>query len=139
MTDHSDHSATRPPFECLRCSDCCTGQGGIFLEPDELAPAARHLGLGVDEFVSTYCREVGGRYEVLTADTGVCALLGPRGCRIHPVKPAICRAWPFLPQIVARPEAFEEAKLVCPGLDPKATHEAFVAQAQEIRQKENES
>jgi Fe-S-cluster containining protein len=56
---------------------------------------------------------------------GVCIFLRERLCRVHPVKPRICRQWPYLPALVAHPEEFAAAKEACPGLAPQCTHEDF--------------
>lgn len=119
-----------PPFACRRCNQCCRGKGGIYLEADQVAPAARELGLPAAEFTRRFLTPRGGRFEVLSGPEGLCCLLGPQGCRVHRVKPAICRLWPFFPGLLKDPGAFEEAKLICPGLAPGASHAEFVAFAQ---------
>ena len=50
-------------------------------------------------------------------------------CRVHPVKPFICRQWPFLPALLVNSDELEHAKGACPGLNPACTHEEFVAEA----------
>ncbi|MCB2193245.1 MAG: YkgJ family cysteine cluster protein [Deltaproteobacteria bacterium] len=121
----------RAPFECQRCNDCCQGRGGIFLEAEEIAPAAALIDLSPEEFIARHCRAREGRYEVLSGEDGACSLMGPEGCRIHQAKPAICRRWPFFPGILANPSAFEDARQACPGIDPEVSHEEFVAFARE--------
>ena len=137
MEGKENKADRRLPFVCQMCSLCCTGEGGILMRPEEAEAAARELGMEVADFLDRHTRPRNGEVEVVTDGRGVCSLLGPQGCRIHAVKPRICRAWPFLPQILANPDAFEEAKLGCPGLDPEASHEDFLRQArQETNQKE---
>jgi Fe-S-cluster containining protein len=136
MTDGS-HKSPRAPFECQRCSDCCTGEGGIYFEDADIAKASSLLGMSADRFIATYLRREGARYAAVCGRDGRCSLLGPKGCLIHPVKPKICRRWPFFPALLQDPGAFEEAKLACPGLDPQATHEQFVAFAREHGPKED--
>ena len=120
-------SKPNPPFECKMCSQCCHGQGGIYLEKDQIGPAAAELGLSVEEFTFRYCIQKGGRYEIAVDENGACSLLTARGCSIHANKPAICRLWPFFPGLLKDAGAFEEAKLICPGIRPDAAHEEFVA------------
>jgi len=61
---------------------------------------------------------------------GVCVSLdGGRPLPVHPVKPFICRQWPFLPAILRDPDELEHAKTACPGLDPDCRHEDFVEAA----------
>lgn len=128
MTNAKANSDAKPAFDCLRCSQCCTGEGAAWLTEDELPAAAAILGLTPDGFVQTYCRQRGEKYEIICDNDGVCAVLGPQGCRIHQAKPRICRAWPFLDAMLKNVSAFEEAKLVCPGLRPDASHDEFLAQ-----------
>ncbi len=124
---------TKPVFDCKRCNDCCTGEGGIVFEQAELPAAARILGLVPEEFVRQYCRPVEAGYLVLCGQDGRCSLLGPEGCLVHAAKPAICRRWPYFDALINDAGAFEEAKLACPGLDPEADHADFVAQARRER------
>jgi hypothetical protein len=116
-------------FSCQRCNACCQGQGGIFLEPQEVAAAARQVGLTPPRFLEMYCLAKDGRWAVLCDERGFCRLLGPTGCRIHQAKPEVCMRWPFMTAMLKDPGAFEEAKLVCPGFGPQATHEEFLALA----------
>ena len=70
------------------------------------------------------------------ADTGVCVFLQAGNlCRVHPVKPFICRQWPFLPALLVNADELEHAKGACPGLNPACTHEEFVAAGLEPGQK----
>jgi len=118
------------------CGDCCHGQGGIYLEEWEVEPAARVLGMEAGEFVRNYCRRRGRRWEVMTDEAGVCLLLGPEGCKIHAAKPRICRLWPFLPQIVGDEQAFEEARLGCPGISRDVSYEEFARVGRRILEEE---
>ena len=126
-----------PPFECKMCNQCCHGKGGIYLEEDQLGPAAAELGLTLEEFSARHCMPAGeGRFEIAVDQTGACSLLTPKGCSIHKTKPAVCRLWPFFPGLLKDAGAFEEAKLICPGIRPDASHEEFVAFAQAELQKQ---
>ncbi len=129
---------TKPAFQCLRCSQCCHGEGGISLDPGEIPAAAKLLDLPPEQFVERYCQLRDGRYHIRTNDEGDCALLGPQGCLIHKAKPRICRRWPFFRALMSDRAAFEEAKLYCPGLNPEATLEEFVALARAQAEEEPE-
>jgi Fe-S-cluster containining protein len=58
-------------------------------------------------------------------------------CRIHPVKPSICRAWPFLEGIVSAESIFQEARLACPGLKNMSYHDLLseYEERQNLKQK----
>ncbi len=57
---------------------------------------------------------------------GGCVFNEKGRCRIHPVKPRICRDWPFLPAILLHATEFEAAKEACPGLVRDSQHEDFL-------------
>ena len=66
----------------------------------------------------------------LGTENGVCVfLLDGNRCRVHPVKPFICRQWPFLPALLVDPEELEQAKGACPGINPACSPEDFVEEA----------
>ncbi len=119
---------SQPAFNCLRCSQCCHGEGGISFEQGEISAAAALLGLSAREFVDRFCQPRQGLYFIKTNQDGDCALLGPKGCLIHQAKPRICRRWPFFDALLRDAGAFEEAKLYCPGLSPEASYEDFLRQ-----------
>ncbi len=118
----------RPVFDCQMCGDCCQGQGGILVTPAEVAAMAAHLGLDREEFRRRYVVDTAMGPQ-LTAPGNRCIFVEERRCRVHPVKPRICRQWPFLPALLAHADEFDQAKGACPGLDPHCLHENFVAAA----------
>jgi uncharacterized protein len=115
-------------FDCQRCSQCCHGEGGISLQPEEVPQAAALLDLTPEQFIERFCQLRQGSYLIKTNQAGDCALLGPEGCLIHQAKPRICRRWPFFPALLRDAGAFEEAKLSCPGLNPSASFQDFLNQ-----------
>lgn len=118
----------RRPFECQRCSQCCSGEGAIYFRGEQVPYAAQELGLKPAEFLARFCGPAeNGRYPVLCDSKGVCRLLGPQGCLVHACKPDICLRWPFFENILTRESAFQEAKLVCPGIDPEVSFQEFAA------------
>jgi Fe-S-cluster containining protein len=129
---------TRPAFACQRCNQCCTGEGGIRLPEEGVPAAAAILGLTPEQFKARYCRPERGQWAIRCGEDGRCALLGPEGCLIHAAKPDICRAWPYFPALLQDPGAFNEAKLICPGLDPEASHQEFLAQYRQTIAKEED-
>ena len=124
-----DHTDKSPVFYCRQCGDCCAGRGGIHVRPQEVEAMAAHLSLSVEEFRRNFLEAslTGPR---LTVANGVCIfLLEGNNCRVHPVKPFICRQWPFLPALLMEADELEHAKGACPGIDPSCSHEEFVAAA----------
>lgn len=118
----------RPVFLCRQCGDCCRGKGGILVRPEEAGQMAAYLQIPLGEFATRYlvASPLGAQ---LATENGGCVFLAENRCRVHPVKPAICRRWPFLPVLLADPEEWDQARGACPGLDPECSHEDFVAAA----------
>ncbi|MFI5354398.1 MAG: YkgJ family cysteine cluster protein [Desulfobaccales bacterium] len=127
MTNNSD----KPPvFNCQQCGDCCSGVGGIHVRPHEVEAMAALLSISVDDFCVNYVEASVTGTRLTVADSGGCVFLQAGNlCRVHPVKPFICRQWPFLPALLVNADELEHAKGACPGINPACTHEEFVAEA----------
>ena len=123
----------RPVFQCQQCGDCCAGRGGIFVRPEEVAEMAAFLEMDEGEFQDRYLEpsSLGTR---LAINDGVCVFLQDNRCRVHAVKPFICRQWPYLPILLADEDEFEAAKGACPGLDPEGSHEDFVEESRKLNE-----
>ena len=99
------------------------------VKPDEVKAMAALLLLPEAEFCRRFV-EASALGPRLTVADGVCVFLMAGGlCRVHPVKPFICRQWPFLPAILMDPDELEHAKGACPGINPACSHEDFVEAA----------
>ena len=124
--------ARRPVFSCQQCGECCRGERGILVTAAEHKAMAAHLGLSPADFAARYLvtTPLGPQ---LASQGGACALQEGGLCRVHPVKPRICREWPFLAALLCHADEFEAAKGACPGLAADARHEEFIAAAREIR------
>lgn len=88
------------------------------------------LKLPVAEFCGRFVEasDLGPRLTV--ADNGFCVFLMEGNlCQVHPVKPFICRQWPFLPALLVDADELENAKTACPGINPSCTHEDFIEEA----------
>lgn len=83
-------------YVCQRCTACCKWPGDVRLEPDELAPIARHLGLSVEDFTARHTRLRSNRQglSLVEKQNHECVMLEGDACRIHPVKPGQCRGFP---------------------------------------------
>lgn len=121
----------RPVFQCQQCGDCCAGRGGIFVRPEEVTAIAAHLEMDEEEFCGRFLESSSLGTRLAIAD-GVCVFLKDNRCGVHPVKPFICRQWPYLPALLVDEEEFEAAKGACPGLDPEGKHEDFVEESRQL-------
>jgi len=119
-------------FECKRCGDCCYGEGGILVDKDDVEEIAAFLGISQAFFLLWYCEIRNGKTHVRTRRDGYCVFFDRSSlCLIHPVKPAPCREWPFCPALLKDRENWEMAKDACPGINPDASFDDFLREAQE--------
>lgn len=117
-----------PVFTCRQCGECCRGEKGILVTAAELAAMAGHLGLSPEDLAARYLVETPLGMQLATR-FGACVFQEGCLCRVHPVKPRICRQWPFLPALLAHADEFEAAKEACPGILADAGHEDFVKES----------
>ncbi|MFH0943913.1 MAG: YkgJ family cysteine cluster protein [Planctomycetota bacterium] len=112
-------------FDCHRSGKCCSGPTGrVWFTPDELQAMSARLELLPFEFLQRYARRLGGRWSLVevTGATGLdCVFLdrdqsGLSSCRIHEVRPAQCRTWPFWPENVISEACYIEKGQVCRGI-----------------------
>ena len=132
----ADHPAGTGPewyadglrFACTQCGNCCTGPpGAVWFTEDEGRRMAARLGMDEAAFYRRYARRTGGRWSLTEHETvhGFdCVFLdreqvpGKAVCRLYDARPSQCRTWPFWPENLESPEAWEEARRTtpCPGM-----------------------
>lgn len=117
-------NAKPPVFACRRCGECCRGDKGILVTPWEADRLAAFLGLTLDDLYRRFfiASPLGPQ---LATRNGACVFLADNRCQVHPVKPRICRQWPFLPALLKHPDEFEAAREACPGFEAGCTYEEF--------------
>ena len=116
-------------FECTRCGNCCTGPPGwVWFDQEEGRRIAARLGLDEADFYQRYAHQVNGRWslkETKTPHGYDCIFLdrtsrpGEAICSIYAVRPVQCRTWPFWPENLSSPRAWQGARrrTPCPGMD----------------------
>lgn len=104
-------------FRCTRCGHCCTGAPGyVWVSHDEIRQLAEFRGEEVREFSSKFVRRVRNRHSLIEKPGGDCIFWDKEaGCTVYPARPVQCRTWPFWPENVESPEAWEQVCQVCPG------------------------
>jgi len=120
---------TRNPstvFHCRQCGECCQGRGGILPSPVERELIAQYLQMPLDELIRDYLEPTPLGLAIKNKPGGGCIFLEEKRCRIHPVKPRICRDWPFLPALLLHEDEFTAAKTACAGLQPESSHSDFL-------------
>ena len=118
-------------FQCQQCGECCQGQGGIFPTPVEIDLIAQYLHISVVEFRKDFLELTPSGLAVKNKPGNGCIFNEHGRCTIHPVKPRICRDWPFLPAILLHENELAAAQEACPGLNPDSRHEDFLKWWQE--------
>jgi Fe-S-cluster containining protein len=102
-------------FECKKCGDCCKGYGGTFVSPDDIKAIANFIGQNPNDFVGRYC-QMSGDLPVLLQDDNEYCVFWDGQCTIHPVKPRMCRAWPFIEGVLADVANWHIMAQFCPGI-----------------------
>jgi Fe-S-cluster containining protein len=120
-------------FDCGRCGNCCSGPSGrVWFDREELLAMARFLGELPFEFRRKFTRSLDGRdslAETAAPDGGFdCVFLvrddqGRAGCRIHAVRPAQCRTFPFWREHLGSAERYAAVGASCLGVRRGLQHE----------------
>lgn len=119
----SDDPNSSPIFNCTQCGDCCKGYGGTYLSKTDIVRIADYIGMSPDAFMTTHCRMSGGKPLLAQKNDGYCAFWD-RLCTIHPVKPRMCRQWPYIKSVLKAVENWRAMASMCPGMDADAPAEA---------------
>ena len=91
-------------FRCLKCGNCCRGEGYVRITSAEVAAIACHLGMTIEAFVARYAQapwipehaQAGDFWLVDKAGADPeCVFLEQNRCLIEPVKPRHCRDFPM--------------------------------------------
>jgi Fe-S-cluster containining protein len=104
-------------FVCQMCGDCCKGYGGTYVSDEDIERIARFIGVDPAYLLERYCQISGGKPLLAQADSGYCVFWDQnRMCTIHPVKPAMCKAWPFLESVLIDMDNWLMMAQCCPGI-----------------------
>ena len=115
-------------FQCTQCGNCCTGPpGAVWFNEHEAKEMADELGVDLQEFINRWARRLRDGWslkETLTEHGWDCVFLdrkkipGKAVCRLYGSRPKQCRTWPFWPENLESPQAWEAAKreTPCPGM-----------------------
>jgi Fe-S-cluster containining protein len=112
-------------FECRNCGWCCKGYGGTFVTERDIRTISDYVQENPAFFVKKYCRRSGGRFTLGQKPDGYC-IFWDAGCAIHPVKPKMCRAWPFIESVLRDFSNWRTMAGSCPGIRIEAPEEAVL-------------
>jgi hypothetical protein len=102
-------------FECCLCGDCCKGYGGTYVTREDIEAISRYIGTDSRKFVAEYCQMSGKKPVLAQRMDGYC-IFWDKLCTIHPVKPQMCRRWPFLKSVLVDSANWQIMANSCPGI-----------------------
>lgn len=104
-------------FQCQQCGNCCIGYGGTYVTPKDIKAIAKFINTESETFVVDYCQLSNNKPVLKIGDNGKCIFFDDKTqCTIHPVKPRMCRAWPFIKNVLRAPGNWEIMSGACPGI-----------------------
>lgn len=112
------------PFECTACGKCCKTIGSVYLSSEETRQAAKLMNISSTEFIEAYASDIIRdsadasntwvrlkEKEVLkgTDHSPACIFLNSdtNQCQIYEARPTQCRTYPFWPNLLASPDAWD--------------------------------
>jgi len=113
-------------FECQLCGECCNGFGGTYVTDKDILEIAAFINADPTTFVETYCDYSGSRLVLTLGANGACIFFDTeKQCTIHPVKPYMCKAWPYIKTIIKNPENWNAMAGACPGIKKDIPHDTL--------------
>ena len=102
-------------FKCQQCGECCKGYGGTFVTEKEIEAITGYLNIDHKSFVDNYCQMSGGK-PVLAQGRDAYCIFWDELCTIHPVKPRMCRNWPFIKSVLVDINNWHIMAALCSGI-----------------------
>lgn len=116
-------------FKCKRCGDCCKGFGGTFVTKEEIESISSHINTDPEAFIEKYC-QISGEMPVLAQGKNDYCIFWDEQCMIHPVKPRMCKMWPFIKSVLVDINNWHVMVSLCPGIHtdvPGGTIQKFIS------------
>jgi uncharacterized protein len=101
-------------FTCTGCGSCCQGEGYVWMTPPEIERLATFLGITTEAFGRRYLRRVGRALSLIEKPNHDC-IFWDQGCTVYESRPTQCRTFPFWPENLETPGAWEAVVHQCPG------------------------
>ena len=102
-------------FKCRQCGECCKGYGGTFVTEKEIKAIVDFLNTDPESFIDNYCQVSGGKPVLAQGRNSYCVFWDGL-CTIHPVKPRMCRNWPFIKSVLVDIKNWYIMAELCPGI-----------------------
>lgn len=113
-------------FECTSCGACCTGPpGAVHFTEGEARAMARTLGITFERFMDDHTHDTpAGRslkenesehgYDCVFLDRD--SVPGKAVCTVYDARPSQCRTFPFWPEHLKSPRAWQRLSRRCEGI-----------------------
>jgi Fe-S-cluster containining protein len=102
-------------FTCRKCGDCCKGYGGTYVDEKDIESIADFIHTDPESFVRTYCKRTEKMPLLAQRENDYCIFWDGQ-CTIHPVKPRMCRSWPFIESVLIDIKNWHIMAALCPGI-----------------------
>ena len=112
-------------FTCTQCGECCRGYGWTFLIPEDIEKIAAYIQIYPSRFKADYCQHSGNKPVLARGKDGYCVFWN-KICTIHPVKPRLCKAWPFIGSALTDIHNWRIMASECPGIRTDITDEVVM-------------
>ena len=119
-------------FSCKQCGECCIGYGGTFVTDQDIEKISAYIGVDPHGFVEKFCCFSGNRPVLAQQDDGHC-VFWDKVCTIHPVKPQMCRKWPYIDSLLIDFDNWKIMASMCPGMNRNASAHMVKAWVKKIR------
>jgi len=102
-------------FNCKKCGDCCKGYGGTFVTSKDIEAISQYIKTDPEEFIKNYCHMSGRKPLLIQGENDHC-IFWDKVCTIHPVKPVMCKSWPFIQSVLTDVKNWHIMASFCPGI-----------------------
>jgi len=110
-------------FQCQECGACCKGFGGTYISKNNAEKISKYIDVIPEIFIDKYCTKSGSKYVLIQGKDDNCIFYNKeKQCTIHPVKPYMCKAWPFIKTVISNPENWNAMAGSCKGMKKHIEH-----------------
>ena len=120
----NDSAGCTELFECTKCGDCCRGYGGTYLTEQDIQRIAEYIDIDREIFIAKYCSLSGDTPLIAQKKDGYC-IFWDELCTIHPVKPRMCKQWPFIESVLVDVKNWQIMAGMCPGIRTEVDDESI--------------
>lgn len=106
-------------FICRECGACCANpektEACLYLSMDDIKNISMYMNISLRDFKNNYTLQKDS-YIILKEPDEDCLFLENNRCKIYPVRPAQCRAWPFWESMLNIKSWKESVRSICKGI-----------------------